>query len=162
MLARAPGACPESGAAFPGGGVAGTSPVGAENVCHQAIFTNHVCGAVATKDAEVVQVGDAIRQRAKRRGHHPGLDRVLRGAQHPDPAGVVLDYRQDVSLRALEQVGSEEVQRQDPLRLGPQELRPARPITARCWVDPGGLEDLPDCGRRYGDAEPGELAWIRR
>ena len=29
---------------------------------------NHASSAVAAKDAEVVQVGDAIRQRAKRRG----------------------------------------------------------------------------------------------
>ena len=38
--------------------------VPAENVCHQAIFTNHASGAVTPPDAEVIQVGDAIRQRA--------------------------------------------------------------------------------------------------
>ena len=56
----------------------------------------------------------------------PGLDRVLRGAQDPDAPAAVLDHRQDVHLRAIEQVSGEEVQRQDPLRLGPQELRPAQ------------------------------------
>src|SRR5450755_2925286 len=40
--------------------------VGAENLCHQAIFMNHASGAVAPPDAEVVQVGDDIWQRAKR------------------------------------------------------------------------------------------------
>jgi hypothetical protein len=61
----------------------------------------------------------------------PRPDRVLRGAKDPDPADAVLDRGQDVDLGPVEQVGGEEVQRQDPLRLGPQELRPARPITAR-------------------------------
>jgi hypothetical protein len=42
--------------------------VGAENLCHQAIFMNPAAGAVAPPDAEVVQVGDAIGLRAERRG----------------------------------------------------------------------------------------------
>jgi hypothetical protein len=42
--------------------------VGAENLCHQAIFVNYAPGAVAPPDAEVVQVGDAVWQRAERRG----------------------------------------------------------------------------------------------
>jgi hypothetical protein len=73
----------------------------------------------------------------------PGLDRVLRGAQDPDPPVAVLDHRKDVHLRAIEQVSGEEVQRQDPLRLGPQEFRPARAVPAGRRVDPGVLEDLP-------------------
>jgi hypothetical protein len=44
--------------------------------------------------------------------------RVLRGAQDPDAPAAVLDRRKDVHFLAIEQVGSEEVQRQDPLRLG--------------------------------------------
>ena len=39
--------------------------MGAENLCHQAIFKNHASGAVAPLDAEVVQVGDAIWRRAQ-------------------------------------------------------------------------------------------------
>jgi len=75
------------------------------------------------------------------------------------PAGVVavLDHRKDVHLRAIEQVSGEEVQRQDPLRLGAQELRPPRAIPARSRADPGVLEDLPHRRRRHGDAEPGKL-----
>ena len=41
---------------------------GADNLCHQAIFVNHASGAVASPDAEVVQAGDAVWQRAQRRG----------------------------------------------------------------------------------------------
>jgi hypothetical protein len=36
--------------------------------CHQAIFMNHASGAVAPPDADSAKVGDAIWQRAKRRG----------------------------------------------------------------------------------------------
>jgi hypothetical protein len=32
----------------------GDQPVGAENLCHQAIFVNHAPSAVAPPDAEVV------------------------------------------------------------------------------------------------------------
>src|SRR5215471_4939004 len=52
-------------------GRAGRCPwrtVGAENLCHQAIFMNHAGGAVAPPDAEVVEVGDAVGQRAEWRG----------------------------------------------------------------------------------------------
>jgi hypothetical protein len=42
--------------------------VRAENLCHQAIFMNHASGAVAPPEAERVQVGNAIGQRAQRRG----------------------------------------------------------------------------------------------
>jgi hypothetical protein len=42
--------------------------VGAENLCHQAILMNHASGTVAPLDPELIQVGDAIGQRAQRRG----------------------------------------------------------------------------------------------
>ena len=46
----------------------------------------------------------------------PVLDRMLGGAQDPDAPAAMLDHREDVHLRAIEQVSGEEVQRQDPLR----------------------------------------------
>jgi hypothetical protein len=46
--------------------------------------------------------------------HDPGLDGVLGGAKDPDAAGAVLDDSQDIDLGSVEQVGGEEVQRQDP------------------------------------------------
>ena len=55
-------------------------PVGAENLCHQAVFMNHASGAVAAMDPELIEVGDAIGQRAQRRG-------LLQGAVRP--VGVV-------------------------------------------------------------------------
>ena len=72
----------------------------------------------------------------------PGLDRVLRGAQDPDAPVAVPGHRKDVHLRAIEQDSGEEVQRQDPLRLRPQELRPPRAVPAGRRVDPGVLEIL--------------------
>ena len=89
---------------------------------------------------------------------HPRLDRVPGGSEDAYPAGAVLNHGKDVDLRSVEQVGGEEVQRQDPLRLGPQELGPARSLPAGRGIDAGVLEDLPDRGRRHGDAEPGQLA----
>jgi hypothetical protein len=50
------------------------------------------------------------------------------GSEDPDAASAVLDDGQDIDLRAIEEIGGEEVQRQDPLRLGAQELRPARAV----------------------------------
>jgi hypothetical protein len=54
--------------------------VGADNLCHQAIFMNHASSAVAAKDAEVVKVGGAIRQRAEWRG-------LVQGAVRPVGVG---------------------------------------------------------------------------
>jgi len=82
---------------------------------------------------------------------------MLGGAQDPDAPAAVLDHRKDVHLRAIEQVGGEEVQRQDPLRLRSQELRPPRAVPARSRPDPGVLEDPPHRRRRHDDAEPGKL-----
>ena len=73
--------------------------------------------------------------------HDPRLDRMLRGAQDPDAPGGVLDQGKNVDLGAVEEVGGEEVQRQDPLRLRSQELGPPWTVAARCRVDPGVLED---------------------
>jgi hypothetical protein len=70
---------------------------------------------------------------------YPLLDRVLRSAQDPDPAGAMLDHGKDIDLAAVEQISGKEIQRQDPLRLRPQELRPARAIPARRRDDPGAL-----------------------
>ena len=90
--------------------------------------------------------------------HYLQLDRMPGGSEDPDAAGAVPGDGKDAGLRAVEQAGGEEVQCQDPLRLGPEELRPARAIPARSPVDPGALEDLPDRGWRHRDAGPRELA----
>jgi hypothetical protein len=90
--------------------------------------------------------------------HDPRLDRVLGSAEDLDTAGAMLDHGQDIHLRAVEEIGGEEVKRQDSLCLRSQELRPARPISARCRVDAGALEDLPHRRRCHRDAEPGKLA----
>ena len=85
----------------------------------------------------------------------PGLDRVVRRVQYPYPPGAMLDGGKDIDLGAVEKVHGEEVQGEDPLRLGSQEPGPARPVPARRRADPGALENLPHRGRRHGDAGPG-------
>ena len=67
-------------------------------------------------------------------------------AEDVDTPGRVLDHGQDVGPGAVEQVGREEVARQDRLGLRAQELRPGRPAPP-AGVDAAGLEDLPH-GRR--------------
>jgi hypothetical protein len=76
--------------------------------------------------------------------HNPRLDRVLGSAKDPDTAGAMLDHGQDMHLRAVEEIGGEEVKRQDPLCLRPQELRPAQAVPARSRTDASILEDPPD------------------
>jgi hypothetical protein len=62
--------------------------VGAENLCHQAIFMDHASGASAPEATEAVQVGDASWQRAQWRGlvqgavRPVGVVKVLALAQH--------------------------------------------------------------------------------
>ena len=204
-------------------------PVGAGNLCHQAILMNNASGTVAALDPELIQAGDAIGQRRglvqgsvrpvpaaevlvlarhdhqmplipyqgpvqqltpaaadpafhdrihprrldrgagnpdarsleHRAGcggeagvpvgqdelcpcpgvfqvheqvpglpHYPRLDRMPGGSGDPDAAGAVPGDGKDAGLRAVEQAGGEEVQCQDPLRLGPEE-RPAPPSGTR-------------------------------
>jgi hypothetical protein len=63
-------------------------PVGAGNLCHQAILMNHASGTVAPLDPELIRAGDAIGQRAQRRGlvqgpvRPAGVAEVLVLAQH--------------------------------------------------------------------------------
>jgi hypothetical protein len=63
--------------------------VGTENLCHQAILVNHSSGAVAPEDPEVIQVRDAIGQRAERRG-------LVQGAVRPVRVVEVLDSRSTI------------------------------------------------------------------
>ena len=56
---------------------AAAAVVRAENLCHQAILVNHASGAVAPLDLEVVQVGDAVGQRAQWRGLPEGSVRPV-------------------------------------------------------------------------------------
>jgi hypothetical protein len=56
-----------------------------------------------------------------------------------DAAGGVLYDGQDIGFGAVEQVGGEEVARQDRLGLGTQKLRPGKRGSARRRVDSGLL-----------------------
>jgi hypothetical protein len=62
--------------------------VGADNLCHQAVFMNDTADAVTAPDSELLQADDAVGQRAQRRGLFQGSVRpvgvieVLILAQH--------------------------------------------------------------------------------
>ena len=89
--------------------------------------------------------------------HDPQAAGMGGGAQDPDPAGGVFDRGQHVGLRAVQQVNGEQVQGQDRLGLGAQELRPTRAGTPGRGVDAMPLQDFPDRRGCDGDAEPGQL-----
>jgi hypothetical protein len=82
---------------------------------------------------------------------------VCGDAEDPDPAGGVLDQREDIAAGAIEEVDGEEVRRQDCLGLTAQELRPRRPVTPRRRWDPGGDQDLSHRRRRHENAEASEF-----
>ena len=62
------------------------------------------------------------------------------------------------TLAPLSRLAVKKSQRQDPLRLGPQELRPPRAVPARGRDDPGVPEDPPHRRRRHRDVERRKLA----
>ena len=78
-------------------------------------------------------------------------------AEDPDPAGGVLDDREDIGAGAVEQIDGEEVRRQDRLGLAMQELRPGRSGSPRRRRDRGVGQDLPHRRGCYLDAETGEF-----
>jgi hypothetical protein len=54
---------------------------GRRNLCHQAIFVNHASCTVTPLYPEMGQVGDAVGQRAERRGLVQGSVRPVRGVE---------------------------------------------------------------------------------
>src|SRR5260370_18251517 len=110
-----------------------THPVGAENLCHQAIFVDDATRAVMPPDPEMIQVGDAIWQRPQWCG-------LVQGAVRPVGVVEVLVLPQHHHQVAL-------VPDQGPV----QQLTPAAAnpplrdrIHSRCLN--GGADD-PDPGR---------------
>jgi hypothetical protein len=94
--------------------------------------------------------------------HDLRLDGMLGGAQDPDAAGGVLDHGKNVDLGAVEEVGGEEVQRQDPLRLRSQELGPPWTVATRCRVDPAFLRISQTVESATVMPSPASSPWIRR
>src|SRR5215467_1821258 len=52
--------------------------VGAENLCHQVIFVEDSAGTVTPPDPEMIQISNAVGQRAQRRGLVQGSVRPVR------------------------------------------------------------------------------------
>ena len=73
-------------------------------------------------------------------------------------AGAVLDEHQDVQSLQQHGVHVEEVDGEDPGRLGAQELQPGRACVAGSRIDARLAQDLPDCGLRDRHAGFGYLA----
>src|SRR5258708_38091768 len=98
---------------------------------------NNASGAVAPPEAEVVQVGDAIWQRAERRG-------LVQGAAWPGCVVEVLVLAQDGHQVAL-------VPDQGPVQqLTPAAADPAVHDRVRSWRLKGGADDPDARGRVHG------------
>jgi hypothetical protein len=82
-----------------GGELAAALACGCENLCHQAIFMDHATSAVTPLDPELVQAGDAVGQRAERRGllqgsvRPVGVVEILVLPQHGHQVPLVPDQR---------------------------------------------------------------------
>ena len=90
--------------------------------------------------------------------HRPLASRVSGDAANVDPAGAVLDEHQDIGLFEQHCAGVQEIYGENPGGLSGEELPPGRASAARRRIDARGMQDLPDGGRRNGDAGLGQLA----
>ncbi len=88
----------------------------------------------------------------------PRAVRIRGDAGEMDAAGAVLDDDQDIEATEQHGVHVNEVDREDAVGLGGQELPPGRTRPPRCGTEPGIMQDLPH--RRAGDgvAELDEFA----
>jgi hypothetical protein len=112
--------------------------------------------AVTDQEPQRVHPGTQLHGQVPGLLSHPYPGRVGGDPGQVQPAATVLDEYQDIQALQCDRVDREEVTRDDPMSLGGQELSPGRPGPARCWIDPGRVEDLPY--RRGGDfmAEAGQ------
>jgi hypothetical protein len=88
---------------------------------------------------------------------HPRAGGAWRDAENADAPGGVLDHREDIDGRAIEQVDGEEAGGQDGCCLGAKELAPCRAGPAWGRVEPRLLRRLPHGRRRDADAQAGQL-----
>jgi hypothetical protein len=79
-------------------------------------------------------------------------------ADDVDLAGGDLEEEQDVDPFQEHGVDGEEVAGQDGVGLGSEELPPGRPAAARCGIDTGLVQDLPDGTGRCLVPETDEFA----
>ena len=75
----------------------------------------------------------------------PGSGRMSGDAEDVDAAGGVFDDEERVEPPQGDRVEVEQIARQDRLGLRAEELRPGWSGTPRRRIDPGGVQDFPDC-----------------
>jgi hypothetical protein len=140
------------------------APVGPVGVVAADVFAEDVVEMSPAGDEDAVgslapRAGDApLAERVSGLLHCPCGGGVGGDAGQMDAAIVVLDEEQHVEPVQKDGAGMEEVGRCDRLGLGGQKLLPAVGCAPRCWVDAGGLEDLPDGGGRDLVPEARQLA----
>jgi hypothetical protein len=114
--------------------------------------------AVADQECELVE--PLVKAEGEVAGllHGPLPGGVGGDAAEVHPSGAVLDEHQDVQSLQRHGVHVQEIDGEDPSGLGVQELPPAGARAARCRVEASSVQDLPDGGRRHGDAKLEQLA----
>lgn len=103
-----------------------------------------------------------VHQEVTRRLCCPGAVRVGGNAGQVEAAGTVRDDDQGVEAPQEHGVHVSEVDGEDAVGLGGQELLPGGARAAGRGVDPGGVQDLPDRGGRDRVAELSSSPCTRR
>jgi hypothetical protein len=87
----------------------------------------------------------------------PGPDRMGRDARQEDLATLEVDEEQHVETTQCDGIHGEEITRQRPSSLSPEELGPRRSRSSRCGAKTVTTQDIAHACRRYGDTELGAL-----
>ena len=90
--------------------------------------------------------------------HRPLAGGMWRDATDVHPAGAVLNEHQDIKSLQQRGVHVQEIDGEDPGRLGMQELPPGWACPAWCRIDAASTQDFPHGGRRHGDAQLRQFA----
>ena len=113
--------------------------------------------AVAQDESQGLYAGAEIRGKVARLLGRPFSGGVAGDAGDVEATGAVFEERDGVEACAEHGVEVEEVGRDDALGLGGQELAPAWSGSAWGRLEAGGVQDLPDGGRRYRVSQSGEF-----
>jgi hypothetical protein len=131
---------------------------GAGGLEHGAGRGGEVRAAVADQERELAE--PLVKAEGEVAGllHGPLAGGAGGDAAEVHPPGAVLDEHQDVQSLQRHGVCVQEIGGEDPSGLGVQELPPAGARAARCRAGASSVQDLPDGGRRHGDAKLEQLA----
>ena len=113
---------------------------------------------VADQEPEPVGAIAEIHQQVAGLLGHPGAGWVGGDPGDVHAATLVLDHDEDVEAAQEDGVDVGEVDREDRMSLGGEELSPGRTGPSRRWIEPRARQDRPDGRGGYRMAEADQLA----